>query len=169
MGVVYLVEDLRLKRRVVLKVLSPELAEDERFQERLLTESEQVVGLPSHLTHGLGSPYALRDTRRRARGKRSLRGAAARERRCARRASWVVAQKKRERLQDLFPPTRGKQADPLTSDRDPCEHGLADRALEDVPSLSRGTLVERADEQELRRRCKSDRVSGNAGQVCLRR
>ena len=69
MGVVYRTEDLRLKRRVALKVLSPELAEDERLQERLLTESEQVVGLPSDLTHGLGSPYALRDTRRRARGK----------------------------------------------------------------------------------------------------
>jgi len=47
-GVVYLAEDLRLKRRVALKVLSPELAEDERFRERFLSESE----LAASLDHG---------------------------------------------------------------------------------------------------------------------
>ena len=31
MSVVYLAEDLRLKRRVALKLLAPALAEDERF------------------------------------------------------------------------------------------------------------------------------------------
>jgi serine/threonine protein kinase/streptogramin lyase len=45
MGIVYLAEDLRLKRRVALKLLSPELAEDERFRERLLAESELAASL----------------------------------------------------------------------------------------------------------------------------
>jgi serine/threonine-protein kinase len=45
MGVVYLAEDLRLKRRVALKLLAPELAEDERFRERFLSESELAASL----------------------------------------------------------------------------------------------------------------------------
>ena len=42
MGVVYLAKDLRLKRRVALKLVAPELAADPRFRERFLRES----GLP---------------------------------------------------------------------------------------------------------------------------
>jgi YVTN family beta-propeller protein len=45
MGIVYLAEDLRLKRRVALKLLSPELADDERFRERLVAESELAASL----------------------------------------------------------------------------------------------------------------------------
>jgi len=36
MSVVYLAEDLRLRRRVALKLLAPALAEDEAFRERFL-------------------------------------------------------------------------------------------------------------------------------------
>ncbi|HCO03836.1 MAG TPA: hypothetical protein DIT48_10835 [Actinobacteria bacterium] len=45
MGVVYLAEHLRLKRKVALKVLAPELAEDERFRERFVQESELAASL----------------------------------------------------------------------------------------------------------------------------
>jgi YVTN family beta-propeller protein len=45
MGIVYLAEDLRLKRRVALKLLSPKLADDERFRERLVAESELAAAL----------------------------------------------------------------------------------------------------------------------------
>ncbi len=45
MGVVYLAEQLRLKRRVALKLLAPELAADERFRERFLRESELAASL----------------------------------------------------------------------------------------------------------------------------
>jgi WD40 repeat protein/tRNA A-37 threonylcarbamoyl transferase component Bud32 len=45
MSVVYLAEDLRLKRRVALKVLSSELAEDEAFRERFLHESELAASI----------------------------------------------------------------------------------------------------------------------------
>ena len=45
MSVVYLAEDLRLKRRVALKLLAPALAEDARFRERFLNESELAASL----------------------------------------------------------------------------------------------------------------------------
>jgi serine/threonine-protein kinase len=45
MSVVYLAEDLRLKRRAALKVLAPELAQDASFRERFIAESELAAGL----------------------------------------------------------------------------------------------------------------------------
>jgi WD40 repeat protein len=45
MSVVYLAEDLRLHRKVALKLIAPELAEDERFRERFLTESELAASI----------------------------------------------------------------------------------------------------------------------------
>ena len=36
MSVVYLAEDIRLKRKVALKLLAPELAEDASFRERFI-------------------------------------------------------------------------------------------------------------------------------------
>jgi YVTN family beta-propeller protein len=45
MGVVYLAEQVRLKRRVALKLLAPELVADERFRERFLRESELAASL----------------------------------------------------------------------------------------------------------------------------
>ncbi|MEX2422083.1 MAG: protein kinase [Actinomycetota bacterium] len=45
MSVVYLAEHVRLKRKVALKVLSPELAKDERFRERFIRESELAASL----------------------------------------------------------------------------------------------------------------------------
>jgi streptogramin lyase len=45
MGVVYLAEQLRLKRKVALKLVAPELAGDERFRERLLRESELAASI----------------------------------------------------------------------------------------------------------------------------
>ncbi len=45
MGVVYLAEQLALKRRVALKLLAPELAEDARFRERFLRESALAASL----------------------------------------------------------------------------------------------------------------------------
>ena len=45
MGVVYLATDLRLRRSVALKVLSPSLADDTRFRERFLAESELAASL----------------------------------------------------------------------------------------------------------------------------
>jgi tRNA A-37 threonylcarbamoyl transferase component Bud32 len=45
MSVVYLAQDLRLKRRTALKVLAPELAQDEIFRERFIAESELAAGL----------------------------------------------------------------------------------------------------------------------------
>ena len=48
MSVVYLAEDLRLKRKVALKVLAAALAENERFRQRFLSESE----LAASLDHG---------------------------------------------------------------------------------------------------------------------
>src|SRR6266536_459641 len=45
MSAVYLADDLRLKRKVALKLLAPELAEDERFRERFLRESQLAASL----------------------------------------------------------------------------------------------------------------------------
>ena len=45
MGVVYLAEDLRLKRRVALKLLAADLAEDESFRDRFLHESELAASI----------------------------------------------------------------------------------------------------------------------------
>jgi Protein kinase domain len=45
MGVVYLAEDVHLKRKVALKVLAPELAQDPRFRERFVRESQLAASL----------------------------------------------------------------------------------------------------------------------------
>src|SRR5262245_36938647 len=45
MSVVYLAEDLRLKRKVALKLLAAGLAEDEAFRERFLAESELAASI----------------------------------------------------------------------------------------------------------------------------
>ncbi len=45
MGVVYRVYDLRLKRNVALKLIAPELSQDESFRERFLTETELAASL----------------------------------------------------------------------------------------------------------------------------
>jgi serine/threonine protein kinase len=45
MSVVYLAEDLRLKRRVALKLLAPDLAQDGSFRERFLRESELAASI----------------------------------------------------------------------------------------------------------------------------
>jgi predicted Ser/Thr protein kinase len=45
MSVVYLAHDLRLKRNVALKLLAPELAEDEGFRTRFLRESQLAASL----------------------------------------------------------------------------------------------------------------------------
>jgi len=45
MSEVYLAEDLRLRRRLALKVLAPELASDARFRERFLRESELAASI----------------------------------------------------------------------------------------------------------------------------
>jgi serine/threonine-protein kinase len=45
MGVVYRAYDLRLKRNVALKLVAPELTQDERFRERFLSESELAASL----------------------------------------------------------------------------------------------------------------------------
>ncbi len=45
MSVVYVAEDLRLKRRVALKLLAASLAEDESFRERFLRESELAASI----------------------------------------------------------------------------------------------------------------------------
>jgi WD40 repeat protein/tRNA A-37 threonylcarbamoyl transferase component Bud32 len=45
MSVVYLAEDLRLKRKVALKLLAADLAEDELFRDRFLRESELAASI----------------------------------------------------------------------------------------------------------------------------
>ncbi len=45
MGTLYEAEDVRLGRRVALKLLSPELAENERFHDRFLRESRLAASI----------------------------------------------------------------------------------------------------------------------------
>src|SRR6476661_10045053 len=45
MGVVYLAEQVRLRRRIALKVITPELAEDEKFRQRFERESQLAASL----------------------------------------------------------------------------------------------------------------------------
>jgi serine/threonine protein kinase len=45
MSVVYLAEDTRLGRRVAIKLLATELAEDEAFRTRFVRESQLAAGL----------------------------------------------------------------------------------------------------------------------------
>ncbi len=45
MSTVYLAEDLRLKRRVALKVMATGLADDEAFREQFLRESELAASI----------------------------------------------------------------------------------------------------------------------------
>jgi serine/threonine protein kinase len=45
MAAVYLAEDSRLKRKVALKILSPELAADDAFRRRFVDESEQLASV----------------------------------------------------------------------------------------------------------------------------
>src|ERR1051325_10675402 len=45
MGVVFLAHDLRLKRKVALKLMAPELARDERYRARFERESELAMSL----------------------------------------------------------------------------------------------------------------------------
>src|SRR6266508_5329086 len=45
MGAVYLAEDVHLRRKVAVKVLAGELADDDRFRRRLLVESQLAASL----------------------------------------------------------------------------------------------------------------------------
>src|SRR5262245_10359678 len=56
MGVVYLATDLRLERKVALKLVAPELADDARFRERFLRESRLAASLDhSHIVPVYGA------------------------------------------------------------------------------------------------------------------
>src|SRR3972149_763638 len=56
MGVVYLAEDMRLNRRVALKLIAPGLASDPRFRERFLREAELAASLDHpHVLPGYGA------------------------------------------------------------------------------------------------------------------
>jgi tRNA A-37 threonylcarbamoyl transferase component Bud32/streptogramin lyase len=59
MGVVYLATDLRLKRRVALKLIAPALAADPHFRERFLREAELAAALDhSHVVPVYGAGEA---------------------------------------------------------------------------------------------------------------
>ncbi|MGH2590380.1 MAG: serine/threonine protein kinase, partial [Actinomycetota bacterium] len=45
MAVVFVAEHDRLKRKVALKVLSPEIAADETFRQRFVAESERLASV----------------------------------------------------------------------------------------------------------------------------
>ncbi|HYT26964.1 MAG TPA: serine/threonine-protein kinase, partial [Actinomycetota bacterium] len=45
MAVVYRAEDLRLGRRVALKLLAPELSQNERFRQRFMRESQLAASI----------------------------------------------------------------------------------------------------------------------------
>src|SRR5919206_4342504 len=45
MGAVYLAEDVHLRRKVAVKLLGPELADDDRFRRRFLLESQLAASL----------------------------------------------------------------------------------------------------------------------------
>jgi serine/threonine protein kinase len=65
MSVVYLAEDTRLGRRVAIKLLSSELAEDESFRSRFVRESQLAAGLEhpniTRLRGGRRRPAVHRD------------------------------------------------------------------------------------------------------------
>ena len=62
MGVVYLAQDLRLKRTVAIKLLPPDLTRDETAKQRFLQEAQaaSAAGPPEHLH----DPRDQRDTGR---------------------------------------------------------------------------------------------------------
>ena len=77
MSVVYLAEDLRLKRNVALKLLAAGLAEDESFRDRFLRESQ----LAASIDHPNIVPiYEAGDDRRPALHRHALRRGARPER-----------------------------------------------------------------------------------------
>ena len=70
MSSVYLAEHLRLHRKVALKLMAPELADDERFRERFLRESQ----LAASLDHPNVVPvYDADESRRRSLHRHALR------------------------------------------------------------------------------------------------
>lgn len=58
MGEVHAAEDLKLKRRVALKLLPPRFADDDVLRERLRREAEAIAGLdhPNSLESISGEP-----------------------------------------------------------------------------------------------------------------